>query len=665
MINWLLRTVRRVRAIFGAAEYDSDLNAEMAAHLDLAIEENIQRGLSAEEARRQALVRFGQTQHAIEQRGEARGVPALDALRQDFRYAVRTLSHNRGFAAVAVLILALGVGANVAVFSVVNTIMLRPLPFPNSDQLAWLAVGEGKGGLSGVTYTVDAYDEFRRHNQSFQQVTCYNPFLGNGETKLIGRGDPQPVLGLMIAEDFFPTLGVQPLLGRFFTPEECQKNGRPAAILGNAFWRRQFGGDPAIVGQPIRLGDDDVTVVGVLPATFDFGSVFSPGVRMDLYIPAPLDDMRQWGNTLALVGRLKPGVTVAQAQAESNVLFPQLRAAHPEWFMDYSSTITGLKDHVSGRLRRALIVLWCAVGLIFLIICVNLSNLMLARTAARAKEFALRSALGAGKGRLIRQLLTESSVLAIVGGALGVGLGFAATYYISHQGSIALPLLDSVRVDREALTWALVVSAAAALLFGLVPGLRISSVSMQQSLKDSGPGLSEGKRSSRLRSALVVSEMALACVLLVGAALLLRSFLRVLDVDLGFDPARTAVIKIDYDCGDNGERCGASLKEILDQVDAIPGVEAAGVTDMLPLDRNRSWGLVAKGRVYAKGEQTGAFIRIITPGYLRAMGMRLIAGRDFTWQDKMDSQKVIIINEAAARRHWPGEDPIGRMAYGI
>ncbi len=667
MIDRVLQTLRRLQSVFRNEEMDRDLDAEIEAHLDMAIEENLQRGMTAKEARRQAMLRFGGARQAKEQHRDARGLPALDILLQDLRYAVRTCRRNLGFTIVAVLILGLGIGANIAVFSIVNTIMLRSLPFPDPQQLAWLAVGRGEGGLSTVTYTVSAYEEFQQHNQSFQQVTCYNPFLGNSETKLIGRGEPQPVAGLMIADNFFQTLGVQPSIGRFFLPEECLQGGQPVVILSHAFWQRQFGGAPDIVGQAITLNSTEVTIVGVLPSSFDFGSVFLPGVRIDLYMPAPLDIMRNWGNTLAVVGRLKPGVTVTQAQAEADVLFPQLRAAHPNWFMDYSSTITELKDHVSGKVRRALVVLWCAVGLIFLIICVNLANLMLARTAARSKEFALRIALGAGRGRIVRQLLTESLVLSLAGGLLGLMIGFGLTVYLSHQGSIALPLLSSVGVDASALLWTGVVVVMAAVLFGLLPGLKVSSAISQEVLKDSGPGLSEGRQRVRLRSVLVISEMALACMLLIGAGLLLRSFLRILDVDLGFDPSRAAVIKVDYDDGGNLERRAAVLKEMLDQIHALPGVEAAGITDMLPLDRNRSWGLAAKGRAYTQeeAENASAFIRMVTPGYIQAMGVRLVAGRDFTWQDKAGSEKVIIINQAAAQHHWPGEDPIGRLAYGV
>ncbi|MGH9548490.1 MAG: ABC transporter permease, partial [Terriglobales bacterium] len=405
------------------------------------------------------------------------------------------------------------------------------------------------GGLSGVTYTVAAYEDFQRHNQSFQNVTSYNPFFGNSEYTLTGRAEQQPVAGVMVAENFFQTLRVQPALGRFFVREECQKGGRPAVLLSYAFWQRQFAADPKIVGQAITLGKQPFTVVGVLPATFDFGSIFSPGLKIDVYVPAIMDILRTWGNTLALVGRLKPGVSVDRAQVEADILFPQIKAAHPEWWGDYTSHITGLKEFVSGKLRHSLIVLWSAVGLILLMVCVNLSNLLLARAAARGKEFAMRSALGAGRARLFRQMLTESLVLSGAGALLGLGLAYALTTYLAHQGSIALPLLTSVKVDGTALAWTLLISVTAAVLFGFAPGLKVSPGNLQDALKDSGHGMSEGQKHQRMRAVLVISEVALACVLLIGAGLLLRSFLRVLDVDLGFQPSRAAVIRIDYDDG--------------------------------------------------------------------------------------------------------------------
>ncbi len=645
-------------------QFDADLEEEMRLHLEMREREQIEKGIAPEEAHYAARRQFGNATLLKEVSREMWGWNSLENLIQDVRYSVRMLAKNPGFTAIAVLTLALGIGANIAVFSVVNAILLRPLPFQDPQQLTWLATNEGKGGLSVQTYTVAAYEEFQRHNVSFQDVTSYQTFFNSVQYKLTGRGDPRQLVAIEVAGNFFQTLGIQPALGRLFSPEECQKGGRPAALLSQAFWRREFASNPAIVGQAITINGQSLTVVGVLPASFDFGSVFWPGMNVDVYVPAIMDFWRTWGNTLALVGRLKPGVSLAQAQAEANVLFPQLKAAHPGWWEDYKSTITPLNEHVSGKLRSSLIVLWLAVGLILLIVCVNLSNLLLARAATRIKEFAMRSALGAGRARLIRQLLTESLVLAGAGAALGLSFAFAVTTYLAHQGSIALPLLSSVTVDGTALALTLLIAMTAAVLFGLAPAFRMSGGNLQEALKDTGPGMSAGRKHERLRATLVVSEVALACVLLIGAGLLLRSFLRVLDVDLGFQPSHAAAIKVDYDDGGSSARRGAILEEMLRRVSVIPGIESAGIADMLPLDRNRSWGLIAKGSVYDKKKRYDVFVYVVTPGYLDAMGMHLREGRDFNWHDQPTSEPVIIINQAAARREWPDQDPIGRLAFG-
>jgi predicted permease len=665
MIDGIRQSLYRFRSFFRNPQLDQELDAEMAAHLELAIEENLQRGMTPEEARRQALMGFGGTEQAKEHHRESRSLPVLEILSQDLRYTLRTLRRDRAFALIAILILALGIGANIAVFSVVNTILLRPLPFPDPQQLTWFAGSHGQGPLSGITYNVGSYEEFRHHNQSFQEVSAFQPFWGSSEYNMTGHGEPQQVQAVMVADNFFRTLGVQPALGRNFLPTECAKGAAPTVLLTHAFWRQQFAADPAIVGQSITLDNKAATVVGVLPSSFDFPSVFWPGLRADIFVPAIMDELRDWGNTLVILGRLKAGVSLAPAQAEANVLLPQLKAAHPEWFMEYSADMTSLKEYVSGKLRRSLIVLWCAVGLILLIVCVNLSNLLLARLASRNKEFAVRNALGASRGRLIRQLLTESLVLSCAGALLGVGLAYAVTYYLAHQGSIVLPLLSSVRVDGPALAWTLIITLAVGVLFGIAPGLILSGANVQENLKDAGRGLSEGRKHDVMRSGLVVSEVALSFVLLVGAGLLLRSFLRILDVELGFQPSHAAAIAINYDDGNDGAKRGVILQEILQQVKALPGIEAAGVTDMLPLDRNRSWGLLNPSRSYPKDEDLSAIVRIVTPGYLDAMGIRLAAGRDFSWQDATNTESVVIINETGARRHWPGESPIGRLARGM
>jgi predicted permease len=663
----------RVRAFFRKEPLDRDLDAEMASHLEMAIEENLQNGMTPEEARRRAMVRFGGVQQAREQQREARGLPFLDVLGQDLRHTLRTLGRDRAFTIVAVLILALGIGANVAAFSVVNTILLRPLPFPNSQQLVWIAPPPEKCGLSCATYSADAYEEFKAQTKSYQDVTGYMAFTSPDNFRLTGRGEPQPATGMELIGNFFEVLGVQPAMGRLFTAQEARAGAHPVALLAYPYWRRQFAADPAIVGKEIDLNGTPVTVVGVLPASFDFGAVFSPGSKVDLIVPLILDNERTWGNIVTLMGRLKLGISLGQAQAEANMVAPHLcwNEKYPRSCGAYVGKHGGmelrtLKDYVSGRLRRSLIVLWSAVGMILLIACVNLSNLLLARAAARNKEFAMRSALGASRGRLVRQLLTESLILSGAGAVLGFGLAWVLVIWLAHQGSLALPLLSTLHIDSEALGWTVLIAVVAALLFGLFPGLRMASGNLQEALKDSGHGASAGRKHERVRGALVVAEVALACLLLVGAGLLLRSFLKVLEIDLGFQPDHAASIRVEYDDSSptgaaSALKRGAIFRQIVTRVSALPGVEAAGFADFLPLGRNRAWGTpVPKGKTFPEGALPGPLVYVISPGYVRAMGMRL-HGRDFTWNDDPNSERVVLINASAARIYWPGEDAVGRI----
>jgi predicted permease len=647
---------------------DADLRDEIESHLALATDEYVSQGLPPAEARRRALLALGGIGQAEERHRDARGLAVLDVLGQDLRHAVRTMIREPAFAGLAVLVLGLAIGANTVVFGVVNTLLLRPLPFPASDRLTWfssgrdsIAKGRDPGGLSSVTYTVDAFEAFERHAQSYDALTAYDPFFGDAEFTMTGIDEPQPVAGVRVAQDFFQTLGVAPTLGRSFTEGESRGGGPGAVVLAHAFWVRHFGGDPRAVGRVVRLGGAPATIVGVMPESFDFGSVFAPGVAIDAFVPVQMDVLRTWGNTLAIVGRMKPGVDVARAQGEADVLFRRLQAEHTEWFGDYTSHVTTLKDHVTGHVRRALVVLWCAVGAIMLIACVNLANLLLARTAARSRELAMRTALGATRGRLAAQLLTESLVLSAAGAVAGVTLAVAITAYLSRQASIALPLLASVRVDAMSLAWTIGVAVAAAMMCGTLPALRLAGGDVQRSLGEASRGSTAGRQHEALRAALVVSEVALACVLLVGSGLLLRSFVRVLDIDLGFRPEQAATMRA-ASRGSTNEQRSASLHAALTSVRAVPGVTAAGVVDMLPLGRNRSWGLAAKGRAYERDEDYICLIRIVTPGYIEAMGMTMRSGRDFTWQDGTPGHLAVIVNEAGARRHWGSLDPVGRTA---
>ena len=665
------------RNVFDRRRVEAGLSAELRGYVEMLTDEKVAAGVSLAQARREAWMEVGGEAQVKQAVREGRAGVGLEMLGQDLRYALRTLRRDKGFTLIAVLILGLGIGANVAVFSVVDTMLLRPLPFPDAARLAWFSGGmkldaklREAVGLSATTYDVANFEEFQKQNRSFESVTSFNPFYGGTQYTLTGVSEPQGLQGVMVAGNFFEVLGVKPMLGRLFAPEELTKNGRPAVLLSYGFWKRQFQGNAGIVGQTILLNKTPVTVVGVMPASFDFGAVFAPGMKFEIFTPVIMDEARNWGNTLSMIGRLKPGVTIKQAQAESDLIFPAIKAALHDEQMDYSSKITGLKEYVSGELRRSMIALWSAVGMVMLIVCVNLSSLLMARATARNKEFAMRVALGARRGRLLRQLLTESLVLATAGAALGLGLAYAITNYVAHQDQLALPLLNEVRVDGAALGWTLIITLITTLLFGLVPGMKLvagkAAANLQDALKDSGQGMSVGGRSDRMRSAMVVAEIAISCVLLVGAGLLLRSFLNTLHVDMGFEPSRASVIRIDYDQGGGGDKRALALQEILRRVQAIPGVEAVGEADMLPLGRNRSWQFSNKDVPQEKDKLTAAMVRIVTPGYLGAMGMRLREGRDFAWEDKQIQKGetrlgVVIINEAAARAFWPGHDPVGRV----
>ena len=668
---------RRYARFFGPDPV-ADVKDELRFHLDARTDDLIAQGWSPEAARREAERQFGDVravQHAgkkIGEKMERRKRLANhwnDGVR-DVRYTFRKLRREPGFAAVSILILALAIGANVAVFSVVNTLLLRPLPFPDSHELIWIAPPPQGCGWSCATYSADAFEELRAQSRAYQDITGYEAFTTPDNLRLTGRGDPVPVTDIEVIGNFFQVLGLQPAMGRLFSEDEVRGGPHLVAILASPYWRRQFHADPNIVGKAIELNGMPVTIVGVLPDSFDFGAVFSPGERVDLFTPLDLNLERNWGNIVTLLGRLKPGVTVAQALADNERVAPTMyfNTKYPQTLGRYKGQLipVPLKDYVTGKLRRSLIALWCAVGAVLLIACVNLSNLLLSRAAARAKEFAVRGALGASRGRIVRQLLLESLVLSAAGAALGLGLAVLLLAWLSQQGSVALPLLSTLHIDGQALGWTVLVAVFTAVTFGLFPGLRIAGGNLHEVLKDSGPGAGLGRKHERVRSALVVSEVALACVLLVSAGLLLRSFLRVLDVDLGFQPDHAAAIKIDYDDSAKSDEAsqlkrGEIFQNIIARVSALPGVEAAGIADFLPLGPNREWDTPApKGKTFKPGELPDPLVYVISPGFIRAMGIRL-RGRDFTWADGPHSQRVVLINASAARVYWPGEDAVGKI----
>jgi predicted permease len=653
--------LRKFASLFHRRRLDGDLDTELAAHLELAAEEHRRKGVSAEEARRQAMLQLGGIEQSKEEHRDARGLPSLDSILQDLRYAARALWRDLGFAIFTILIIGLGVGASSTVFSVLNSILVRPLPFKDPARLVWVANStDTEGNMSAQTVQVDRLLALRERNKSFSDIAGYFAFYGVGDVKLTGQGEPERLSAVPVSQNFFPLLGVSPVLGRQFTADECKWNGPKAALLTHGLWERRFGSDPHIVGKAIRLDDAPVTVVGVMPESFDFGAIFAPGAHIDFFYPFALSkETNRWGNTLALVGRLKPDATLSRAQAEADILGNQISAEHPNE-NDLHPKLTFLREHVSGRLRPALWILASAVGVVMLIVCANLSNLMLARTAARQREMAIRAALGAGRKRLIRQLLTESLLLTGCGALLGLALTFAATRGIAHLTAFNLPLLTSVQVDGGVLSFTLMIAVATGLLLGIAPALQVSVLRLSASLGQRGA--SEGKDHAWLRGALVISEIAFACVLLVGAGLLIRSFLRVLDVHLGFKPESVAALRIDPNSQyKTPAQKNAYLTEALHLVRNIPGVEAAGLTDSLPLGRNRTWGAGVKGKIYPPNEYPSAFVRMITDGYVKAMGMSLKKGRDLTEYDTAESTPVMLINETMARTLFSGQNPIGQM----
>jgi putative ABC transport system permease protein len=663
-MNFLRVAWERLLATFRKRELDREFGEELKAHLDLLVEENERRGMSNEEARRAALIQLGGVEPARELQRDTRAVPFLDHLAQDLRYTFRTLRRDLGFATFAILIVGLGVGASSMIFSVVNTLLIRPLPFAQASKLVWIANDEGgpEHDMSGETVQVNHFLDLRDHNESFSDLAAYFAFYGTGDSKLTGHGEPERLTGVPVSENFFSLLGVQPEYGRLFNDAECKWNGPRVVLLSHGFWERHFASDPSIVGQSLGLDGRPSTVVGVLPASFDFGTVFAPGSRIDLFFPFPLTpETNRWGNTLAIVGRLKPGATMQSAQAEFTVLGQRIEKAHPER-NHLIPKLTLLSGHVSGQLRPALLVLAAAVGVVMLIVCANLSNLLLARSASRQKEIAVRAALGAGKGRLIQQLLTESVVLSCCGATLGLVFAFAGTRALTRLTSVSIPLLDRVHMDITTLSVTILVAVMTGLLFGLVPALQVPAINLQDALKDSARGSSQGHSHAWMRNLLVVSEIAFACVLVVGAGLLIHSFLRVLDVNLGFQPERAATLRIDPDSSySTQEQRNAYFTDALHRVLATPGITGAGLSDSLPLGHNRSWGAAAKGRVYTPENYPSGFVRIISNGYFQAMGIPFIEGRDFTEADTPSSLPAIIINETLAKNSWPGQDPLGQI----
>lgn len=641
-----------------------EVDEEVEAHFKMAIRDGIASGLSEKDATASARREFGNADLFRSKTREVWGWTWLERLWQDIGFGVRILRKSPSFTLVAVVTLALGIGANTAIFSVINGLLIRSLPFADAKQLVWFTRADTTGGPSAVTNTSFVYRDLRERNRSLSDMAGYNAFFPYVSYNVTGRGDPERPIGVEITGNFLSMLGVRPVLGRGFLPEECVRHGRGAVILGNAYWKHRFAADPTIVGQSLTINGESMAVVGVLPPSFDFSSVFTPGTKVDLFVPRYIDkDSDNHGNELSIVGRLKPGTTIGTAQAELTGLVKVLEHERGWPVGVIADRLQSLEDYVTGDLRRPLLVLVAAVGFVLLIACVNLSNLLLARAAARKREMAFRMAIGASRFRLIRQLLTESVMLSLLGCLLALPLAFLGTRILAGLQHTSIPLLGQVGIDLRAFLFALGISVLTGLLFGLVPAMHAARGDINDALKEGTAGAGGGIHRSWTRSALVVSEVALSCVLLGGAGLMMKSFLKLLDTDPGFRPDHVAVVRIDPgpQLWDH-KTLNPYLDQIVAAVRRVPGIEAASVSDALPFDRDRSWGFGVPG-IDFHGHDPDAFIRTVGPGYFSVMRVPLLQGRDFNEHDTLASGHVVIINQTLARRIFPGQSPLDRQLY--
>ena len=576
----------------------------------------------------------------------------------DLRYGLRLLLRAPGFSLVAILALAIGIGANTAIFSVVNTLLLEKLPYADADRLAIVWEHNLPRDRRNNVVSPGNFIHWREMNQVFQDIAAVGPTFN---VTLTGDGEPEELPMQLVSAQFFPIVGVQPGMGRWFTMEEDRPRSR-VAVISDRLWRRRFGADPNILQRPITLQGNPYNVVGVMPPGFSFLDK-----RAELWLPVgfPAEARTPRGRWLSVVGRLKPGVSLNQADADMKRVAGDLTQRFPEFNTGWSARVVGLREQLTGDVKPALFVLLGAVAFVLLIACANVANLLLARATARQRELAVRAALGAGRARLVRQLAAESLVLATAGGAAGLLLAWWALHFLRVVASEQLPVqrLESVGIDGRVLLFTAAASLLSGIVFGIVPALSAAGSALTDALKEGGR-TGSGARGKRARSAFVVIEIALALVLLVGAGLMVRSFARLLDVNPGFDPERTMTMRLNLP----GVRYDSDAKSmqffdrLFTGIDALPGVRAAGAISFLPLAGLGSAtsyvpvGLPAPPR----GQEPVADVRVIDHNYLSAMGIPLLRGRLFNPLDENDAKNRVVVNETLARKHWPNEDAIGK-----
>lgn len=582
----------------------------------------------------------------------------MEALWQDLRYGVRMLWQSPGFTIVALLALTLGIGANSAIFSVVNSVLLRPLDYEESENL--LILSERSQVLEGMSISYPNFSDWRDQNQVFEQLAVYRRQSYN----LTGAGDPEYLLGGMVSASLFPALRLEPALGRTFTSEEDRPGGDQVVLLTHGLWQRRFGSDPNILGQTLTLNSKTYTVIGVMPAGFVFPN------RVELWVPVGQESGQQsWlerGNHPGLYGvaRLKPGVTLDQARADLDTIAVRLEQQYPQSNTGNRVSITPMLERAVSDIRPALLVLMGAVAFVLLIACANVANLLLARAASRQKEFAIRSALGAGRVRLVRQLLTESALLSIVGGALGLLLAVWGVKLIIGINPDGIPRASEISLDARVVFFTFAVSFVTGIVFGVVPAWYASKPDMNETLKDAGRGSTGGVHRQRFRNALVVAEVALALVLLIGGGLMIRSFYSLQQVHPGFEVSNllTFQFTLPRDKYSEQQQRINFYRQVTDHIATMPGVESVGLATGLPLGNNgNQTSFTVEGQPEPEpGQRPLTEVVNISPEYFNTMQMTLLKGRTFNEQDTATSPKVLVIDETFANRHWPDEEAVGK-----
>jgi predicted permease len=662
--SWSRATLRRSRM-------ESELDGELRFHIEACAEDLMRAGVPQEEAMRRARLEFGGIERAKEECREERGVRFLESAGQDLRYGVRTLRKSPGFAMVAVLTLALGIGASTAVFSLVSAILLKPLPFPESDRIVLPELVSPPGVNIGSEYFPWGEKQFRMLTQDAHPFTAVGAFQSDS-FNLNGANEPAFLDGYRASAGFFPALGISAALGRTFTAEEDRPGHEYEVVLSNQLWRERFGGDRGVLGRAIRLNGYAYTIIGVMPAGFVFPraeempSSFNFPREAQLWVPLAVAAEPKGGpSELAVIGRLKPGVTIAQAQAAMDLVAKHAESKDPLWKGWFNARIVPLERQVTGDTRRPLQLMFGAVGIVLLIACSNVANLLLTRSLGRRREFTLRAALGAGRARLVRQLLTESLVIALIAGVVGILIAFAGIYFVKTFGPSNIPRLQEIALDLPVLAFTLGISLATGILFGLAPALGATRENLVTSLKEGSQRSGTSSAGSRFREVLLVSQLALALILVISAGLLTRAFLGMLGTNGGFNAERVLTFQMSLPAVTYADESHivTLYRNALERLRSIPGVESAGIGETVPMGGEGESTVIRLPDHPATSQKELPFANytIISPGYFSAIGTPLLRGRDFVESDTATSVPVAIVNAEMEKKYWPGQSAIGKQ----